>query len=127
MQRFLWQWTVSAVALWIAIYLLRDGVQISAWYHVLWLAPLLGVLGAMVDGVNGVISFLALPVNIFTLGCFGFILGFVLNAVAIYFFSTLIPDIFKVNSFWWGLAFAVVLAMVNGVTSMVSRKKKPKP
>lgn len=119
MRRFFWQWIISAIALWLTIAALRGGVHLSEWYHVLWLAPLLGLLNGVVSFVNGIINLLALPVNLVTLGCFGFLLGLLLNGVAIYLLGANIPGIFQVDSVWWGLALAVVLAMVNSVLNVV--------
>jgi len=82
MKRLFWQWVSSSVALLLAVAVVH--AHISPWYQALWIAPLLGLVSGVVGAVAGIISFLALPVNLLTLGCFGFILSFLLYTLAIY-------------------------------------------
>jgi putative membrane protein len=35
--------------------------------------------------------------------------------------SAIVPD-FKVDSFWWALAFSIILSLVNGFLSAVLRQ-----
>jgi putative membrane protein len=123
MQRLFWTWVVSALALWLAAWVL-PGVEIRQWVSVLWIAPLLGIINMVVGWVTGFISLLAFPVTILTLGCSSFILSFVLYAGAIYGLSLKLKDTFIVNSFWWALALAAVMALFSSVLNVIFPTKR---
>jgi putative membrane protein len=122
MRRIFINWVVSALALLLAAAALKQGVDINPWWHVIWIAPLLGLINALVGGISGLISFFALPVNILTLGCFGFVLSFVLYAVAIYLLGQNLNQIFVVKSFWWAVALAAVMALFSAVLNIILPK-----
>lgn len=70
------------------------------------------VLGAINTFIKPIVFLLTLPINILTLGLFSFvILGLLVLLV-----SAIVPG-FHVNGFWWAVAFALVLAIINGVIS----------
>jgi uncharacterized membrane protein YvlD (DUF360 family) len=126
MKRLFWNWIISSVALWLAALALGKHVHIIPWYHVLWLAPLLGIINALVGGLATIVSWIAFPVNLLTLGCFGFILSFVGYALAIYFLGNdpQIHPLFHVASPIWAAALAVVMALFSTVLNMVLPGKK---
>ena len=129
MRRLLWHWIISAGALWLAASFLSPSVLIPHWYDALWIAPLLGLVNVIVGLVNGIISILALPITILTLGCFGFILSFVLNAVAIFGLFNKPSDAIQytgplhqymtVNGLAAALFLSVIMALFSTVLNMV--------
>jgi uncharacterized membrane protein YvlD (DUF360 family) len=59
-----------------------------------------------------------------TLGCFGFVLSFVINGIAVYYLSLQLPAIFHVNSLWYGIALVVLMSVFNGLLNMVLPRRK---
>ena len=96
---------VSALAVFISAHVL-DGVAVEPWWSALIVAVVLGLINAF---IKPVIKFLALPVNIVTLGLF----TLVINALMVELCSWVVGPHFEVASFWWALAFSIVLTIVN--------------
>ena len=117
MRRLISYWVVSTIALLLAQAAL-PGINIKHWYHALWIALLLGLVNTVVGWIAGIISFVALPVNMLTLGCFGFIVSFILYTGAIYWLGGLLDE-FTVRSFWWAVALAIVMALFSSLLNMV--------
>ncbi len=118
MRRLFWHWIISSVALLLAAAALNKGVHLGSWVTALWLAPLLGLVNALVGGITTFISLIALPITVLTLGCFGFVLSFVLYAVAIWLLSTALVA-FQVDNIWWAMALAAVMALFSSVLNML--------
>src|SRR3989338_1475300 len=97
-------WLISALAIIITAYIL-PGVHISGFGTALIAAIALGILNAF---IKPVLLLLTLPINIFTLGLF----TFVINAFIILLVSNLVSG-FKVDGFWWALLFSIILSIVN--------------
>ncbi|MHB9026726.1 MAG: phage holin family protein [Armatimonadota bacterium] len=130
MKSLLWHWVISTLALILAAMALSKGVHLSP-LHALWIAPLFGIINAIVGGIAGIISFLATPLNLLTLGCFGFVLSSVLYTTAIYLLgkNPSLVSVFQVDSFLWALSLAIVMALFSTVLNIVlpgnpERKKK---
>ena len=120
MKRLFWHWVISAIALWLAVAVLHQGVQVEPWYAVLWLGPLLGLLNAVVGLISAIIKLLAFPVNLLTLGCFGFVLSLVLNGTAVYLLSTNMKVLKLGDGNWWhGVGWGIALVVVMAVFSML--------
>ncbi|HOF87264.1 MAG TPA: phage holin family protein [Armatimonadota bacterium] len=115
MRRTFINWVISALALLLAAAALRGGVAITPWWHVIWLAPALGLINAI---VGGLIGFFGFPLNLLTLGCFGFVASFLLYAAAIYLLQQYTRGILTVESFGWALALAAVMALFSAVLNM---------
>jgi uncharacterized membrane protein YvlD (DUF360 family) len=127
MRRILWHWIISAGALWITVSLLQEHIHVHNPWNVLWIAPLLGLVNMVVGVVTWLISLLAFPITLLTLGCFGFVLSFVLYAVAVYgLFSPEGPlsSSMTVESFAWAAALSAVMALFSWVLNMVLPGKK---
>ncbi|HEY3376756.1 MAG TPA: phage holin family protein [Armatimonadota bacterium] len=118
MKRLLWHWLISAAALWLTAMALHNGVTINPWWHVLWLAPLLGLVNVLVGAVANILAWIAFPVNLLTLGCFGFVLSFVGYALAINYLGKNLA-VFHVASFSWAAALAIIMALFSTVLNMV--------
>jgi len=96
---------ISALAVLITA-LTLDGVTVQPWW---WAVIVAIVLGFVNSWIRPIVKFMALPVNILTLGLF----TFVINALMVMLCSWLIGPHFEVASFWWALAFSVVLTLVS--------------
>jgi uncharacterized membrane protein YvlD (DUF360 family) len=120
MRRLFWHWFISAIALMLTAAALQ--ISIRPWWNALWLAPLFGVVNGVVGALAGVISFIALPVNMLTLGCFGFVVSFLLNVAALFFLcgpTGPFHDALPVASFPQAALFSVILALFSTVLNMV--------
>ncbi len=105
-------WLVSALAIIITAYLLK-GVSVANFWVALVLVVVLGIINAF---IKPVLLILTLPINIITLGLF----TFVLNALLVMFATVIVPG-FAVASFWWALAFSLVLSLVNLVFGRLAK------
>lgn len=103
---------VSSAAVLVTGRLLR-GVTISGFGTAIAVALLLGVVNAV---LGPLLFFLTLPINVLTLGLF----SFVIIAALVMLVAALVPG-FAVASFWWALAFALVLAFVNSAFHALAR------
>ena len=121
MKNLIWHWVISSLALWLAVEVLR-GVSITHWYDVLWVAPLLGLVNLVVGGLARIISWIAFPVNLLTLGCFGFLLSFFAYVVAIKYLGSL-PNfplrLEESHSFYWAVLLAIIMALFSSLLNMV--------
>ncbi len=115
MRRLFYYWAISAIALVAAAWVI-PGVDISRWYHALWIAPLLGLVNMLVGAIAGMVSLVAMPVNLLTLGCFGFIVSFVLYIAAIYFLGNENGPFYPYLS----VASWVAAALLAGVMALFS-------
>lgn len=97
-------WLVSALAILVTAYIL-PGVHISSFFTALATAVVLGIINSI---LKPILLLLTLPINILTLG----LLTFVINALLVLLAAQIVPG-FKVDGFWWALAFSVVLSIVN--------------
>lgn len=96
---------VNTISVYVAGLLLTAGVHIPNLMTALVVAVVLGIINTL---LKPILLILTLPINLLTLGLF----TFVLNALLILLVSSLVPA-FKVDSFWWALAFSLVLSVVN--------------
>lgn len=94
----------SSLAVLVAARLLK-GVTIDGFYTAVAVALTLGVINAV---LGPLLLILTLPLNILTLGLF----SFVIIAAMVRLAAAIVPG-FRVENFWWALAFALVLAIVN--------------
>jgi len=106
-------WVVSALAILITAYLL-PGVTLDGFVAALIVAVVLGAINAF---VRPILVVLTLPITIMTLGLF----VLVINALLVLLASSIVPG-FAVASFWWALAFGIVLAIVSAVLESFEKK-----
>jgi putative membrane protein len=105
---------VTAVALWAATRLVSGITFHGNWIGLAGVALLFGILNSF---VRPVLSFLAFPLLILTLGLF----TFVLNAVMLLLTSALAPKVgfdFHVDGFWPAFWGAIVIGIVSFLLSM---------
>ncbi|MDA1334846.1 MAG: phage holin family protein [bacterium] len=108
---------VSTLAVVIAEYLI-PGVTIDSYFVALIVAVVLGILNAV---LRPLLILLTLPINIFTLGLF----TFVINAFLVMLAASVVPG-FEVSSFWIALIFSVVLLVINGFMNAIAKKERNK-
>ncbi|ATL49732.1 hypothetical protein COR50_04950 [Chitinophaga caeni] len=101
---FLLRILISALAALITQYIL-PGVELDSFITALLLAFVLAILNLL---VKPVLLILTLPITVFTLGLF----IFVINAIIILIASELI-DGFRVDGFWWALLFSLVQTLIS--------------
>lgn len=119
MRNLLWHEIISTLALLLGVWILPS-VTIAHWYHALWIAPLLGLINVIVGALARVLSWFASPVNLLTLGCFGFILSFFGYVVAIYFLGrdgSGFP--LHVNSVFSATELAILMALFSSLLNMI--------
>lgn len=94
----------------IAVYVtaqILPGVSLANFSTAVVVTIILGLVNAF---IKPVFLFLTLPISILTLGLF----TFVINALMIILVDMIIGG-FEVDSFWWALAFSLVLSLVTSV------------
>jgi putative membrane protein len=97
---------ISAVSVLLLDYLL-PGIKVADNMSAIWVALLLAILNST---VKPLLVLLTLPVTIFTLGLF----LFVINAGIVMLASHWIKG-FTVEGFWWALLFSFLLSIVNSI------------
>ena len=96
---------LSTIAIFVTAHIL-PGVHVNSIWTALIVAVVLGFINTF---IRPLIFLLTLPINILTLGLFTFvIIGLLVLAV-----SAIVPG-FTVDGFWWALAFAFIMAILNG-------------
>ncbi|MFH0873638.1 MAG: phage holin family protein [Candidatus Komeilibacteria bacterium] len=100
------QWLVSALVIMAGAYLL-PGVKVSSFLTALVVAVVLAVVNAVIKPIFVLLTF---PITIVTLGLF----LLVINALMIMLVSAVVPG-FKVNGFWWAVAYSLILTVFNYV------------
>jgi uncharacterized membrane protein YvlD (DUF360 family) len=109
--RLVVSWLFAAAALWVASAIL-PGVQIGGGWDALLVAVVVAALNALLPPL---LAALRLP---FTLAL-GFLLVLGLNAFALTLASDLLENAFEVDSFWWALLAALVVAAVMVVLDVL--------
>lgn len=96
---------LSTIAVFVTAHIL-PGAKVEGWGTALAVAIVLAIVNAF---IRPLLLILTLPINILTLGLF----TFVIMGLLVMLVSAIVPG-FHVNGFWWALAFALVLAIING-------------
>lgn len=115
--QFLIRLLISAVFVYILSKIL-SGVHINNFTTALIFALVLSFLNAI---VKPILILLTLPVTVFTLGLF----LFVINACMILLAAKLTDGI-VVNGFWWALLFSIILSVFNSATQKAVENKEEK-
>ena len=109
---------ISALAVLITA-LTLDGVKVDPWW---WAVIIAIVLGFVNSCIRPIVKFLALPINLLTLGLF----TFVINALMVMLCSWLVRPHFEVDSLWWAMGFSIVLTLVSWLLHLFFPNKKKK-
>lgn len=98
------KWLMSAIAL-LTVAWLYPGVQFASFASALWAAAFIGLLNSL---VRPVLLVLTLPVTVFTLGLFLFVINALLFWLAAYFL-----DGFFVNGFISALLGSIIYSVLS--------------
>lgn len=101
------QLLLNAVAVLAAAYFL-SGIHVKSFGYAVVVALVLALLNTF---VKPFFTFLSLPALVITLGLF----WFVINAAIIQIASWLIGDGFRVDGWWWAIAFSLLLTVFNAL------------
>ncbi|HSU92806.1 MAG TPA: phage holin family protein [Gemmatimonadaceae bacterium] len=112
--RFVMRIVVTAIALWAATRLVSGITFHGNWLGLAGVALVFGVLNSF---VRPILSFLAFPLLIVTLGLFTFVLNAVMLLITSALASTLGLD-FHVGGFWPAFWGAIVIGIVSFLLSM---------
>jgi putative membrane protein len=105
---------LSGLAVLIGAYLL-PGVHVDHYGYALLVAVVLALVNAIVKPILVVFT---IPVTVFTLGLF----LLVINALMIQLVDFLTPG-FRVDGFWWALAFSLLLSLINSILGDLSKER----
>jgi putative membrane protein len=94
------------------------GIHVDTFWTALIFALILAVLNVL---VKPVLIILTLPLTIITLGLF----LFVVNTLVVLLASRFVRG-FSIDNFWWGLVFALLLALITSVVFKEMDKEKKK-
>ena len=128
MKRFVQSWLINTLAVILAVYVV-PGIRYERSMDLLVASLLLGILNAV---LRPVLMFLALPLLIFTLGLFMFII----NAGLLYFVGYVLKPHFYVGNFWAAFWGALIISFVSFVLNVltgtgakvhVQRRRRPPP
>jgi putative membrane protein len=99
-------WLSSVLALFVVAHL-GIGIYAIGWWPLIWAAIVLGLVNLT---VRPLVKLLTLPLNVLTLGLFGWVIA----ALMLWLTSALVPG-FVVTGFIPALEGAVILGLVSGV------------
>lgn len=105
---------INSIAVAVTAYVLQPHVQIDSFVTAVIVAIVLGVLNTF---IKPIISILALPITVLTLGLFSLII----NGLFIAIVGGLVEG-FTVESFLWAIVFSIVLSLVNAFLGMFANK-----
>lgn len=106
---------LSGVAVLLTAYLL-PGVHVEHYGYALLVAAVLTIVNFI---IKPILVVLTIPITVITLGLF----LLVINALMILLVDSLI-DGFRVDGFWWALAFSLILSVFNSLFSDLAGEKK---
>ncbi|SRR5581483_142638 len=104
--RFLQSWVINTLAVLVAVAILHGHITYQKWSDLFIASLLLGILNAF---VRPILMLLALPLLIFTLGLF----TFVINALLLYFVGSVMAPHFQVDSFGYAFLGALIISIVS--------------
>jgi Predicted membrane protein len=96
---------LSTIAVFVSAQIL-PGIHLEGWGTAIAVAIVLAIVNTF---IRPLIFLLTLPINILTLGLF----TLVIMAAMVMLVSAIVPG-FHVDGFWWAMAFALVLVIING-------------
>ncbi|HXS69168.1 MAG TPA: phage holin family protein [Candidatus Polarisedimenticolia bacterium] len=115
LKKFLGSWAINTLAVGLAGVIMHNHIRYKSFADLVFASLLLGILNAV---LKPILMFLALPLLVFTLGLF----MFVINALLLYFVGFLLSPHFSVDTFWsafWGaLIISIVSVVLNSLTGM---------
>ncbi|HEY9174481.1 MAG TPA: phage holin family protein [Verrucomicrobiae bacterium] len=116
MKKFLLNWLICTLAVLVAVYLV-PGLRYDKPLDLFAASLLLGILNAV---LRPLLLLLALPLLIFTLGLF----FFVINAALLWLVGALLRPHFLVEDFWAAFWGALVISFVSGILNVMTGNRK---
>jgi putative membrane protein len=112
--RFLQSWIINTVAVLVAAIILHKHITYdNKLLNLLVASLLLGILNAF---VRPILMLIALPLLIFTLGLF----TFVINALLLYFVGYLMNPSFNVDSFGYAFLGALIISIISAMLNVLT-------
>lgn len=115
LKKFLQSWAINTLAVGLACLILHKHIQYKDHNPVYLFAAAL-LLGILNSVLKPIITFLALPLLVLTLGLF----MFVINALLLYFVGFLLSPYFSVDTFWSAFLGAVIISIVSVVLNSLT-------
>jgi len=84
---------------------LLDGVELKNFWTAVGVAVGLGLVNFF---IKPVVSLLALPLTVITLGLFSIVINAFMIMIVDYFIDT-----FKIKSFGWAIGFSIIMSIIN--------------
>lgn len=109
------QFLLNGLAVVVAAYIL-PGVDVEDYWSALIVALVLAIANII---VKPILVIFTIPLTIATLGLF----LLVINAIIIMIVDALVPG-FTVTSFWWALAFSLILSLINSLFGDLTKEKE---
>lgn len=109
------RWVINAIAIIVIAYLV-PGFGVETFYNALIVSLVLGLVNAL---IRPIVHLISLPITIFTLGLF----AFVINALMIWFVSTIVEG-FTISGFTPAILAAFLLWVESLATNYLIRKAK---
>lgn len=113
LKKFLASWAINTLAVGLAGLIMHNHIHYQKPVYLLAASLLLGILNAV---LKPIIMFLALPLLVFTLGLF----MFVINALLLYFVGFLLHPYFSVDTFWSAFRGALIISIVSVVLNFLT-------
>lgn len=111
MHKLLVRWICNVVALFVAAWLLTGVSYGNQWWTLFIAAAVFTLVNAW---VKPLLTILSIPFIVITLGLFYFLI----NVLMLYLTDWIVPD-FKLHSFWWAVAAAIIVSLVNWALNLV--------
>jgi putative membrane protein len=111
--RFLQSWIINTLAVALAVMILHGHIHCETKFDLVLASLLLGILNAF---VRPILMLIALPLLIFTLGLF----TFVINALLLYFVGYLLRPSFYVDSFGYAFLGALIISIISVILNVMT-------
>ena len=108
------RWILFALAVMFTAWLI-PGISVDGFWSALWVCVILGIINVF---IKPLIFLISLPINILTLGLF----GFVINALLLLLAGHITPG-FSVEGFWSALLGSIVLSILGVAVNQIGDKK----
>jgi putative membrane protein len=107
---------LAACAVYAASWLTTIGVSTTTWQGIVWAVVTAIVLAVINLTIKPIISTIAIPITLLTLGLF----SFVINGAMIYIASQIVPG-FHIPNFIEAIYFGLILGVVNWIFHLLDR------
>lgn len=112
--QFLLKLLISSLAVYITAWIL-PGVHVEQFLVSVLVAFALGLVNSF---LRPLLILLTIPVTIFSFGLF----LIVINAALVMLVSHVVPG-FRVDGFWWAVAFSLILSFITGLLELPVKKR----